>query len=74
MTAQTRERLVNALISICICIIVSLFVLYASKDYTRSEIEIHEEIEINSVCNKIDELIMELDSVSIQLDEMNSNN
>ena len=70
MTAQTRERLINALIGACICVIFSLFVLYSAKDYTRNKIEDHERKTVEITCEKLDDLLDEITSVSNKLDSI----
>jgi hypothetical protein len=70
MTAQTRERLINSLISVCICIIISLFVLYTSKDYTRKSIKEYEKTAIDSTCKKLDKILNEIIITSNKLDSI----
>jgi membrane protein CcdC involved in cytochrome C biogenesis len=73
MTAQTRERLVNSLITVCICIIFSLFVIYTSKGYTNEQINLHEKKETNMIYDKLNQINSDIDSISIKLDYLNNN-
>ena len=70
MTAQTRERLINALIAACICVIFSVFVLYSSKDYTRKKINEYEERTIDSTCIILDNILNKVNDVSTKLDSI----
>ena len=70
MTAQTRERLINALIAAIICVIFSVFILYSAKDYTRKQINEYEERVIDSTCIILDNILDKVNDVSTKLDSI----